>query len=222
MINYTLQGNCCGRVGSPEDLMTSLKGLDLGIIVEGHGEVEATPVLIRRIAHSLSFYIPIACHVRRINKSQLLQPGELEKAVEALTRQIGRNHPLLILLDADRDCPSDLASRLRVRCHTAHADVTISIVIAHKEYEAWFLAAAKSLAGQCGLTGQIECPADPESIRGAKEWLTARMPPGVSYSPARHQAVYSGLMDLSEARQARSFRKLEKELGCLLRVRISG
>jgi hypothetical protein len=148
--------------------MASLKGVALGIIVEGHGEVQAAPALVRRIAHSLSFYTLITCHVRRITKSQLLQPGELEKAVEALTRQIGRNHPLLVLLDADQDCPKELANRLRARCHAAHADVAISIVIANKEYEEWFLAAAKSLAGQRGLAKQLERPTDPESIQGTK------------------------------------------------------
>jgi hypothetical protein len=188
------------------------------MIVEGHGEVQAVPVLVRRIARSFSFHTPIACQMRRIPKSQLLRPGELEKAVEALTRQIGRNQPLLVLLDADNDCPKDLANQLRARCHAKHADVTISIVIANKEYEAWFLAAAKSLAEQRGLAEQLDRPTDPESIQGTKEWLTARMPAGDSYSPTRHQSAYSELMDLSEARGARSFRKLEKELGRLLKV----
>jgi hypothetical protein len=58
----------------------------------------------------------------------------------------------LVLLDADDDCPKDLADKLKDRCHANHADVAISIVIAKKEYEAWFLAAARSLAGQHGLT----------------------------------------------------------------------
>src|SRR5207302_6426600 len=97
-----------------------------------------------------------------------------------------------------------------------HADVNISIVIAKREYEAWFLAAARSLAAQRGLAEQLDSPVDPESVQGAKEWLTARMPSDQSYSPTRHQAAYSDLMDLAEARKARSFRKFEKELARLL------
>jgi hypothetical protein len=150
----------------------------------------------------------------------LIQPGELERAVEALTRQIGRGRPLLVLLDADDDCPKDLAESLKTRCHITHSDVSISVVIALKEYEAWFLAAARSLAGQRGLPEHLEPPADPESLRGAKEWLTQRMPTGESYSPTRHQAAYSSLIDLAEARNARSFRKFEKELARLLRWEI--
>src|SRR5258708_39374043 len=113
-------------------------------------------------------------------------------------------------------CPKDLAEKLKARCHAKHADVRISIVIAKREYEAWFLAAAKSLAGQRGLAEQLDPPIDPESVQGAKEWLTAHMPTDQSYSPTRHQSAYSASISLSEARNSRSFRKLEKELGRLL------
>jgi uncharacterized protein DUF4276 len=197
--------------------MAPTEGVTLGLIVEGRGETEAAPTLIRHIAREFSFHASIKCEVRRIPKSQLVQPEELERAVEALTRQIGRNKPILVLLDADDDCPKDLASSLKARCDAAHADVNVSIVIAKNEYEAWFLAAAKSLAGQRGLAEQLAPPIDPESIQGAKEWLTAHMSSYQSYSPTRHQSAYSDLMDMAEARTAPSFRKLEKELARLLR-----
>lgn len=196
--------------------MSPLESLTLGLIVEGQGEVEAVPTLIRHIARVSGFHMAIKCEARRVSKSQLLRPGELERAIEALRRQIGRDRQLLILLDADDDCPRDLADSLMARCHAGHSDLTVSVVIAKREYEAWFLAAAKSLAGQRGLSDQLDPPLDPESVGGAKEWLTARMPKGQSYSPTRHQSAYSELMDLSEARRARSFRKLEKEVSRLL------
>jgi hypothetical protein len=198
--------------------MPSQEGITLGLIVEGHGEEQGAPVLIRHIAQAFSFYASVRFEVRRVPKSQLVQPGELERVIEALTRQIGRNRPLLVLLDADDDCPKNLADELKVRCLAKHSDVTISIVIAEREYEAWFLAAARSLAGQGGLALQLDPPINPESIRGAKEWLTAHMREDQSYSPTRHQAAYSARMDLAEARRARSFRKLEKELSNLLKV----
>jgi hypothetical protein len=188
----------------------------LGLIVEGHGEEDATPVLIRHIARVHGCQTSIKCSVRRVPKSQLVKPRELERAVEALTRQIGRSQPILVLLDADKDCPKELAASLTARCRAEHADVTIAIVIAKKEYEAWFLAAASSLAGCRGLAKHLVPPSEPESVQGAKVWLTAHMPPDQSYSPTRHQSAYSDMMDLSEARLARSFRKFEKEVGVLL------
>jgi hypothetical protein len=196
--------------------MAPAEGMTLGLIVEGHGEEQAAPTLIRHIARAFGFHASIRCEVRRVPKSRLVQPGELERAIEALTRQIGRSQSVLVLLDADDDCPKDLAGSLEARCRANHADVTVSIVIAKKEYEAWFLAAARSLAGQRGLLDHLDPPNDPESIQGAKEWLTARMPSDQSYSPTRHQSAYSDFLDLSEARTTRSFRKLEKELARLL------
>ncbi|MGI8991089.1 MAG: DUF4276 family protein [Bryobacteraceae bacterium] len=196
--------------------MPSAEGTILRLIVEGHSEEQAAPVLIRRLAQAFGFHSSIRFAVRRVTKSRLIQPGELEKTLEALARQIGRSRPFLVLLDADEDCPKDLADDLKARCRDRHADLTIAVVIANKEYEAWFLAAAKSLSGKGALDEKLHAPDDPESVQGAKEWLTARMLPNESYSPTRHQPAYSHLMDLSEAGTARSFRKFEKEVARLL------
>ena len=86
-----------------------------------------------------------------------------------------------MLLDADKHCPQDLAGKLTARCRAAHADLSVSIVIAKVEYEAWFLAAAKSLSGHHGLPMNLEPPPDPESIQGAKEWLSADASPPAVY-----------------------------------------
>ncbi len=196
--------------------MIPASGLSLGIIVEGHGEEKAAPVLIRHVARAAGCHGSIQCSVRRVSKSQLIKPRELERAVEALTRQIGRSKPILVLIEADGDCPKELADGLRIRCADSHSDLRVAIVVAKREYEAWFLAAAKSLSGHRGLADELTPPGDPESVQGAKEWLTARMAPDQGYSPTRHQAAYSDLMDLSAARAARSFRKFEKEVRVLL------
>ena len=196
--------------------MPSVEDVRVGLIVEGHGEEQAAPVLIRRIAHERGFYNHIICSVRRVSKSQLIRPTELERAVEALARQIGREKPILILIDADEDCPATLSAGLKDRCSTSHADLSVSIVVANREYEAWFLAAATSLAGHRGLSERLARPTHPEAIRGAKEWLTARMSPNQAYSATRHQAAFSERIDLSLARHARSFRKFEKEIAHLL------
>jgi Domain of unknown function (DUF4276) len=186
--------------------------LTLGCIVEGRADELALPVLLRRIVRAIDPAVAIRVASRRITKSRLIRPGELERQIETLTRQIGRNSPVFVLIDADRDCPKTLAPNLSRRCRAAHADVDVSIVVAKCEYEAWFIAAASSLAGKRNLTTPLSSPSDPEEIRGAKEWLTAHMVPGHIYVETRDQPAFSELMDLSEARTSRSFRKLEKEV----------
>ena len=78
--------------------MTPRENVTLGLIVEGHVERDAAPILARHIAREFNFYASIKCEARRVPKSQLVRPGELERAVEALTRQIGRTRPILVLL----------------------------------------------------------------------------------------------------------------------------
>jgi hypothetical protein len=190
--------------------------IELGLIVEGHGEVEAAPTLLRRLAFDINPTLALSFAVRRIPKSQLIRPGEIERVIEALLRQIGRRKPVLVLFDADDDCPKELAPGLVARCNAAHRDASVSIVVANREYEAWFLSAASSLSARGRLAAQTTAPNDPESIRGAKEWLRDRMGTGNTYSETRHQSAFSAVMDLSEARRARSFRKLEREVRRLL------
>src|SRR5439155_9119378 len=92
----------------------------------------------------------------------------------------------------------------------------VSVVVAKCEYEAWFLAAADSLAGKGGLLVDLATPEEPERIRGAKEWLSARMSLGSRYVETRHQPLYSQILAIDQARKSRSFRKLEREIGRML------
>jgi len=130
-------------------------------IVEGHGEVQAVPVLIRRIAADVA-------------------PGVFVHVVKPL--RVPR------------------------------------LVLANREYEAWFLAAAGSIAGHRGLDDGVLPPDAPESIRDAKGWLTQRMAPGRSYREVRDQAALTARMDLQQARlRAPSFDKMWRAVENLLR-----
>lgn len=186
--------------------------LTIGCIVEGHGDGFGLPVLARRLASEVRNDLLLKFEVRRVPKSQVLRADGLENALAALSRQIGRAAPILVLLDADKDCPVAVASHLLRRCGVAHADLMVSVVIAKCEYEAWFLAAAESLCGDVGLRNGECSPPEPEAIRGAKEWLSARMSSGTRYSETRHQESFSRLLDLEQARRASSFRKLQREI----------
>ena len=90
---------------------------------------------------------------------------------------------VLVLLDADDDCPAALGPALLERARAARSDVPISVVLANREFEAWFIAAAESLAGTHGFPADLTAPADPEKIRGAKEWLGQRKTDGRPYKP---------------------------------------
>ena len=181
----------------------------IATIVEGYGEVDAVPILIRRIAErvlpGVNVQVPLPI---RVERNRVLKAGELERAVELAALQTGQGGCILILLDADDDCPAEIAPEVLLRAIEARGDRDIRVVLAKAEYEAWFLASADSIAGQYGIDAAATAPDDPESIRGAKEWLGARMPHGQRYRATLHQAALTAIFDLDAARAAPSFDKL--------------
>jgi hypothetical protein len=193
--------------------------ITIGCIVEGHGEVEAVPVLIRRLVSeadpSISVRIPPPI---RIPKSRLVKEGELEKAVELIARKVAPTGAVLVLLDSDEDCPAILGPDLLSRARNARSDLPLAVVLAKQEYEAWFLAAASSLRGQRGLRADLAAPAEPEGIRGAKEWLSARMAGNLSYVETLDQPALTKTFDMEQARQSDSFDKCRREVEKLMQV----
>ena len=187
-------------------------------IVEGDGEVQAVPILIRRIAEvATPGVFPDVPKPIRVRRDGILEPGEVERHVELAADQAGPDGRILILLDADDDCPRDLALALLRRAAVVRSDRRIQVVMAKREYEAWFLAAADSLAGSRGFGDDVSAPGDPESIRNAKGWLTERLPPGRAYKELRDQPALTARFDLEQARRsAPSFDKLWRDVSSLL------
>jgi hypothetical protein len=149
----------------------------IATIVEGHGEVEAVPVLLRRIVADMApgLYINVP-RPYRVGRHALVRPGGLEDVVRTQGDRVTSGGGVLVLIDADDDCPAELGPQLLDRALAARPDRRIALVLANREYEAWFLAAAQSLAGQRGFPDMLESPGDPEAVRGAKEWLSGKRP----------------------------------------------
>ena len=177
-------------------------------IVEGHGEREAVPVLLRRIAehHGLAELLAVERPIRR-PRSALLRPGELERAVELAARTVAPDGAILVLIDSDDDCPAELGPQLLSRAKHTRDDMPLAVVLAKREYEGWFLAAAESIRGKRGLAPDIVAPAEPEQVRGAKEWLARHMVADHTYSEALDQPALTAIFDLDAARRTGSFDK---------------
>ncbi len=190
----------------------------IATVVEGHGETEALPVLIRRFRDEINPALPLhAAPPIRIPRCTLLKPGELERAVQLAALDARPGGAVLVVLDADNDCPKTLAPELLRRARTGVSDLPVSVVLAKREFEAWFLAAAESLRGHRGLPADLEPPPDPEAVRGAKEWLARNMPPGQRYAATLDQPALTAVFDLQSARRrSPSFDKFCREITRLL------
>ncbi len=187
-------------------------------IVEGHGEVEALPILLRRIGCTLDppVYPDILPPLRR-PASKLVKEGELERAVEFAARKTGTGGTILILLDCDDGCPAKEGPNLLKRAKATRPDCKVAVVLAKKEYEAWFLASAESIQGRRGLVADLEPPSDPEEIRDAKGWLTRHMiGRNASYSETTDQPALTDLFDIQTARNSDSFDKFYRDVTTLL------
>ena len=189
----------------------------IGCIVEGHGDVEAVPILIRRIAESLyPELVVVIPRPIRIHRNKVVKEDRLEREVQLVARRIGGQGAIFIILDSDNDCPAELGPELLDRALQVQGNLPIAVVFAKHEFEAWFLAAAESLRGQSSLGDDIHPPNDPEAIRGAKEWLTHRMEGSRTYSETHDQSALTALFDLEQARQADSFDKCYRDIVRLL------
>jgi hypothetical protein len=122
---------------------------------------------------------------------------------------------LLLLIDADDDCPAKLAPKLLERARAARTDADIVCVLAKRELENWFKAAAESLAGVSGLPDDLSVPANPEDGSG-DTWLTRQMQrrnPRRKYTKPGDAVELARRMDLRQCRaHSPSFDKLCREL----------
>jgi hypothetical protein len=190
--------------------------LSLGCIVEGHGDVKAVPLLLRRIAAEFDATVSLRTpQPLRVPRFKLVKSGEIERSVELAARK-SAGGGVLVLIDAEDDCPKDLGPQLLQRARAARGDVPIGLVLAKHEYEAWFLSAATSLRNKRGLAGDLSPPNDPESIRDAKGWLSDHMTSDNRYREALDQPALTAQFDLVEARKAVSFDKCYREVARLL------
>ena len=158
--------------------------------------------------------VALECESRvRVTRSKLVLLGELERAVERAGRGLRSPGGVLIVIDSDDDCPKELAPALLDRAtRAAGGRWPVGVVLAKREFESWFIAAAESIAGHSGLPPGLCAPADPESIRDAKGWLEKAMPPGRKYSETVDQSSLASKFDLNLARRAPSFDKMCREI----------
>jgi len=183
-------------------------------IVEGHGEVAALPVLLRRLATWLTpeVYFEVAPPIR-VNKDRFLNKDEeFRRHVLLAAGKVGQSGWVLVLLDADDDCPAVTGAEILERAKKIVPGLKISVVLANREYEAWFIAAAKSLDGFRGFSLRGGDVVEAERPRDAKGWIGDRMPAG--YGEVLDQPAFSARFDLEQALEgSRSFRKLHSEWG---------
>ncbi len=113
----------------------------IAAIVEGHGECEAVPILVRRIASTIDpGFVPKVLPPLRVPASRLLKEGEIERSVNLAARKLRGRGGILVIVDCDWEngCPAEDGPALLKRAVATRGDLSIAVVLAKREFEAWF------------------------------------------------------------------------------------
>lgn len=186
-------------------------------VVEGEGEISALPKVLHRIAVELGIFGLLTPRPALIPRGTITTDGGIEQATLGEAKRVPGPGGVLVVLDADDDCPAELGPRLLKRARMARPDKRIAVVAANREFEAWFLAAAPSLAGQHDFSTDFTMPVDPESPRDCKGLLTKARPRGKPYKPNVDQQILASIFDMKMAREhSDSFDKFYRDVTWLL------
>lgn len=190
------------------------------VAVEGAGDQRAVENLITRLWKDLELPENFYPSARRF-------PGlETERGVERVAvwaraeRDVGG---LVLLRDADDECPADEGPEIARLLGTHRLPFPAAVVLIRREFESLFLASLGSISGRRLGSGATARPGvqsgsaldrRPEEVRGAKEWLSRHFPPGERYKPTVDQLDLSRLVDFEHVRRSGhdSFGVLERAL----------
>ena len=198
--------------------------MKVATIVEGDGEVAAVPLLLRRLAawRTPERYPDVLPPIRVRRDRFLNRDEEFQRHLQLAAAKCEDGGWVLVLFDADDDCPARLAARVLARAGACVPHRRVSVVIAKREFEAWFIAAAESLNGYRGFAFDPGDHIDAETPRDAKGWLRQRLATGI-YGETTDQPAFTARFDLQQAFDgSRSFRKLCKEWDQQIRTLGSG
>ena len=153
-------------------------------VVEGDGDASALPELLNRIISTKFNRYDI---VVAEGKSKVVKANGLDKLKNKLEKFLlhAQNKPkcaaILILVDADTECPVTLAQQFSQRCEQIGTRCPIQVVCAYRTYESWFLASLDTIRGNHGIASTAILSCDAEEIPNPKQWLTHQMPDGQAY-----------------------------------------
>lgn len=182
-------------------------------IVEGHGDANAVPLLIRNILNSNDIFDVDLCPTQRRGE----YPSVDKNFDNYFLVAIKDKSPIIWIMDFDAkkyDCPYKEASKLIARASKLRPGWPIEIAFLVKEYEVLFLYDEKATRKIFSdISTQVEFPPSPKEVRGAKEWLSEQRPRGKAYKETVHQEKITAHLDLNLLREkSADFAHLERSI----------
>lgn len=195
------------------------------LLVEGDGDREAVPVLVRRIVQATGTYSinPASNPIRCGDLPKISRPGELEKfATYACRRSDGDS--VLLVVDCEDDCPREVVESFEKRLTeiAERFQKKVATALMYREFESILLHDIPGLAQRYPELGwdlsRHRADQDWSALRGAKEYLSGLMS-GYTYKPTRDQAAFTAAIELDRIRdQCRPVEHLFSTLNWLISI----
>lgn len=103
-------------------------------IVEGHGDVIALPILLRRMNSALIVKRPV-----RFPKTKLMMPEHLQRAARIAASNIQTPGAVLLVMDADEECAATRAANMSRLLGEYLPGQMCKVALAVREFEAWIV-----------------------------------------------------------------------------------
>lgn len=110
--------------------------------------------------------------------------------------------PILWPFDVDDDCAVDVVKEAVEITLTEGVRFPIAFAFWSREWETMFLYDFETSKKVLGIPDEVVAPTDPESIRGAKGWITRAIPGSDIYKETIHQEKLSAQVDVNYLSEA--------------------
>ena len=163
-------------------------------IVEGHGEVNAARPLLHRLNPACVVARPI-----RVPRTKMLKPDEMARYLQLAKSNLPSDPQapavILVIFDADKDCPAQLGPSL-ISEFRARIDRAVQLCIANRGFESWLIAGRPDGFGD----------RDEDRTGNLKAWMKER---DGHYRETVDQAKWAAQLDADlAASRSTSFRRL--------------
>lgn len=163
-------------------------------IVEGHGEVQAAPILLRRTLQEIFSINSAEIVPQRRQGINALEASNWANFKRYLATAYYEESPILWMLDADDFCPCDKLRDIYSAALEMEVQQPIGFCFWHREFETIFLHDTNALSKTLKCA-PIPGPESPQAIRDAKRWISSQFPPNSCYKETLHQAKITSRLD---------------------------
>ena len=165
----------------------------IALVVEGPGDREAVPVLLRKyLSETQQYQVGVGNPWTTNGRANLLKEGELERYVRGVST-VPEACAVLVVFDADDSQACQLGPECLERAEN-ETKLPVCVSLAVREFENWIVASSESVFGTSSSL------ADPEG-RGAKQAIREALAPQKYIKPV-DQPRLTARIDFALARSA--------------------